>query len=145
MRSKLVLAAGLLVLALVVVACGGGAGVGSGTEQEPRTIEVTALDDPAYDPASIEVGAGETVRFVVTNSGETDHEFVVGDMEMQEMAEKQAMEGMHGHAEAVASLALEPGETAETVMTFEEAGALFYACHIEGHYEGGMVGTITVT
>jgi len=89
------------------------------------------------------VGAGETVRFVVANTGETDHEFLVGDMEMQEMAEEQAMEGMHGHAEAMASLALEPGETAETVVTFDEAGELFYACHIEGHYEGGMVGTIT--
>lgn len=52
---------------------------------------------------------------------------------------------MHGHAEAMASLSLEPGETAETLITFDKAGELFYACHIEGHYEDGMVGTITIT
>lgn len=141
MRSNLVLLAA--VLALVGAACG--SDVGNGTVDDPRTIEITALDDPAYDPASIDVGAGETVRFIVTNSGEADHEFVVGDMEMQEMAEEQAMEGMHGHAEAMASLGIEPGETVETVVTFDEPGELFYACHIEGHYEGGMVGTITIT
>lgn len=146
MRSKLLLVAGLIALALVVVACGGRSDVGSGTEQDPRTIEITALDDPAYDPPSIEVGVGETVRFVVTNTGEADHEFIVGDTEMQQMAEEQAaMEGLHGHAEAMASLALEPGETAETVVTFDAAGELLYACHIENHYEGGMVGTITIT
>jgi uncharacterized cupredoxin-like copper-binding protein len=145
MRSKLLLVAALLALALVVAACGGGSDVGSGTEDDPRVLEVTALDDLAYDPASIEVEAGETVRFVVTNSGAVDHEFVVGDMEMQATAEEQMTEGMAGHGEAMASLAMEPGETAETVITFDEAGELFYACHIEGHYEGGMVGTITVT
>lgn len=143
MRSKLLLVAGVFALALVVAACGDDGSGSRGTADEPRTIEVTALDDLAYDPASIEVEAGETVRFVVTNAGELDHEFVVGDMEMQEMAEEQAMEGMHGHIEAMAALALEPGETAETTMTFDEAGEFFYACHVSGHYEGGMIGTIT--
>jgi uncharacterized cupredoxin-like copper-binding protein len=143
MRSKVLLVAAAL--ALSAAGCGGGADVGSGTTDDPRTIEVTALDEFAYDPSSMEVGAGETVRFVVTNTGELDHEFVVGDAEMQEMAEEQAMEGMHGHAEAMASLSVDPGETAETVVTFDEPGELLYACHVEGHFEGGMVGTITIT
>src|SRR5918994_670747 len=60
------------VLALVAEACGGSAEVGSGDEDDPRVIEVSALDTLAYDPTAIEVGAGETVRFVVTNDGETD-------------------------------------------------------------------------
>ncbi|HEX6579591.1 MAG TPA: cupredoxin domain-containing protein [Actinomycetota bacterium] len=145
MHTKPLVVAAVAAFALLTVACGDGSDVGSGTEQDPRTIEVTALDDPAFDPSTIEVAAGETVRFVVTNTGEADHEFVVGDMEMQEMAEEQAMEGMHGHAQAMAALALEPDATAETVLTFEEAGELFYGCHVDGHYEAGMVGTITVT
>jgi uncharacterized cupredoxin-like copper-binding protein len=81
----------------------------------------------------------------VTNGGENDHEFVVGDMEMQEMAAEMAGEGEHMNVEAMASLTLPPGETEETTITFEDAGELFYACHVAGHYEGGMVGTINVT
>jgi uncharacterized cupredoxin-like copper-binding protein len=134
----------LLALGLVAASCGDAGSGNGGTAAEPRTIEVTALDELAYDPTSIEVEVGETVRFVVTNADETDHEFVVGDDETQEMAEEQAMQGEHGHVEAMASLALAPGETEEATITFEEAGELLYACHVAGHYEGGMVGTITV-
>lgn len=141
MLTRIALIAAALVLALVASACGEDA---PGTADEPRTIEVTALDPFAYEPASIEVESGETVRFVVTNEGETDHEFVVGDMEMQEMAEGQMSEGMGDHGQAMASLELEPGETAEATVSFDQGGELFYACHISGHYEGGMVGTITI-
>ena len=143
MPTKTALIAGGFVLALVVAACGDDGA--PGTIDEPRTIEITALDELAYDPASIEVEPGETVRFVITNEGEVEHEFVVGDMEMQQMAEERAMEGMHGHAEAMASAALDPGETAETILTFDEPGELLYACHVTGHYEGGMVGNIVVS
>jgi uncharacterized cupredoxin-like copper-binding protein len=143
MRTKLFWIAGVIGFALLAAACGND--VGSGTEAEPRTIEVSALDELAFDPETIEVGAGETVRFVVTNDGELEHEFVVGDADMQEMAEQEMAEGMGDHMDAMASLMLEPGETADTVVTFEEAGELLYACHVEGHYDGGMVGTITIT
>ena len=145
MRSKVPLAAGALALALTAAACGDGADLGNETKDDPRTIEVEALDDLVYDPASIEVGTGETVRFVVTNTGDTEHEFVVGDQEMQDMAEEQAMGGMHDHADTMASLMLKPGETAETVVMFDQPGELLYACHIEGHYAGGMIGPNTVT
>ncbi len=143
MRSKL-LAGGATALALLVASCADEGSDASGTADDPRTIEVTALDPFTYEPASIDVVAGETVRFVVTNEGEIDHEFVVGDIEMQEMAEEQMSEGMGDHGQAMASLELEPGDTAEATVTFDEAGELLYACHISGHYEGGMVGTITV-
>jgi uncharacterized cupredoxin-like copper-binding protein len=142
MRTKVYWIAGVIAFALLVAACG--TDVGS-TKAEPRTIEVTALDEPAFDPETIEVGTGETVRFIVTNTGEDEHEFIVGDADMQEMAEEEMAEGMGNHMDAMASLMLEPGETAETVVTFEAAGELLYACHVEGHYDGGMVGTITIS
>jgi len=144
MRSRLFAMAGVVSLALVVAACSNDDGdvVGSAG---PRTIEVTALDDLAYDPASIEVETGETVTFVVTNAGDLMHEFVVGDMEMQETAEQQMSEGMGEHMEAMATLTVDPGDTAETTITFDEPGELLYACHVEDHYVGGMVGTITIS
>ena len=145
MRSKqLVPGASVLALALALASCGEGGSEAAGTADEPRTVEVTALDDPSYDPDSIEVQAGETVRFVVTNAGDADHEFVIGDLEMQQMAEEEAMGGMHGHVEAMATLALDPGQTAETTVTFDEPGELIYACHVGDHYEAGMIGSITI-
>jgi uncharacterized cupredoxin-like copper-binding protein len=131
-------------VALLLIAASCGEDEGAGTNEEMRTIRVTALDELTFDPSSIEVEVGATVRFVVSNASETEHEFVVGDEEMQEMAEEQAMQGEHGHVEAMASLSLAPGETKETTITFEQPGELLYGCHVTGHYDGGMVGTILV-
>ena len=133
-----------LVLGVVIPACGDAADAG-GTEDDPRVVEVAALDTLAYEPTTIEVAEGETITFVVSNSGDIDHEFVVGDEETQQMAEEEMSEGMHGHTAAMAALTIAPGDTEEATVTFEEAGTLQYACHIEGHYPGGMVGTIEVS
>lgn len=128
---------------------GGGAaehagGPADGSEAD-RTIEVEARDI-AFDPTSIEVAAGETVTFVVTNTGEVLHEFTLGDaVAQQEHAEE--MEGGHagGAHHGPNSITVEPGETAELTWRFEDAGELEYACHVPGHYEAGMRGTITVS
>ncbi|MBA3737406.1 MAG: hypothetical protein H0W97_02450 [Actinobacteria bacterium] len=69
MFSKVLLPLGVM-LALIAAACRDSEQVGSGTEGGPQVIEVSALDTLAYDPAAIEVTAGETVRFVVTNEGD---------------------------------------------------------------------------
>ena len=63
---------------------------------------------------------------------------------MQAMAEEEMSEGMHGHTMAMAALTLAPGETKEATITFDDAGTLEYACHVAGHYEGGMIGTLNV-
>lgn len=142
-------------LALVGTACGGGDEPAASPEESGvRTIEITAHDALSFDPASVEVEAGETIRFVVTNGGATLHDFFVGDeaTQMDHEAQMQAgmghdeMEGMgeDGHGEAGEALSLEPGETREVVHTFDEAGTFLYGCHQPGHYDGGMVGTITV-
>lgn len=108
-----------------------------------RTIEVEALDSLAFDPAAIEVDRGETVSFVVTNTGNARHEFTLGDEEYQmEHGEEMQMDGMDG--DAPHSVVLEPGETKELTWTFTEPGEVLYGCHEPGHYEGGMVGKISV-
>lgn len=141
--AKLLLVGWLLVV--VSTACGGSSDAGSGTEGEPRVVEVAALDTLAYEPTTIEVAEGESITFVVSNPGDIDHEFVVGDEQKQRMAEEEMSEGMHGHTAAMAALTIAPGDTEEATVTFDEAGTLKYACHIEGHYPGGMVGTIEVS
>ncbi|MEX2556083.1 MAG: plastocyanin/azurin family copper-binding protein [Actinomycetota bacterium] len=133
-------AAGLLALA----ACGGGTDAGPTSGGEVRTVEVRALDTLRFEPASLSVTKGEKIRFVVTNSGKIDHEFVVGDEETQMAHEDQSGEMDHMAAESLAALDLKPGETKEATVTFDEAGKVLFGCHEPGHYNGGMVGTITV-
>lgn len=125
---------------------GGAIGEPADASEASRTIEVDALDAMAFDPATIEVAAGEVVTFAVTNTGEAVHEFILGDAAMQEehAAEMGDMGSEMAHDEPNA-LSIQPGETAELTWRFGEAGTLRYACHEPGHYEAGMVGEITVS
>lgn len=139
--------------AFALAACGGGGAsapaspTGAATGGSVRTVEITALDTLRFEPDSITVGVGETVRFVVTNEGQAVHDFFVGTEEEQmaheqEMADMGGMGGMgQGSTEG---LVLDPGETGELTVTFDEPGERQFACHEPGHYAAGMVGTVSV-
>ena len=113
-----------------------------------RSLAVRMDDQMRFTPSHIEVQAGETVRFVVTNAGKTAHEMVLGsDAEIREHA--QAMQQGAGHGEAHshgsgAAITLAAGQTGELVVHFAQAQALQIACLIPGHYEAGMRGKISV-
>jgi len=49
---------------------------------------------------------------------------------------------MHDDADGVS---LPAGATKTLTYTFQHPGTLSYACHVAGHYEAGMKGTIIVT
>ena len=105
-----------------------------------RTIDVEATDRLAFSPASVEVEAGDTVTFVVTNTGKMPHEFVLGDAAYQdEHAEGAEMDHSAGNA-----VSLEPGATQKLTWTFGAPGEVLYGCHVDGHYAGGMRGVVTV-
>lgn len=141
MKRRMTAVATVAALGLVLAACGGGNGSSTEPAGEPRTIEVTTLDTLRFEPERVSVRAGETVRFVVTNAGQTVHDFFVGT-EDEQMEHERSMGDMgHGDAEA---LTLDPGETGELTVTFDEPGEVLYGCHQPGHYAGGMVGTIVV-
>ena len=147
----------------------GGTDTGSPAQagQADRTVEVTMRDN-YYEPESIQVKAGETVRFVVTNAGSLVHEFNIGTAamhaahqdEMMMMVEHgvltadsideaagQAMQATMGHGahDDPNSVLLEPGQTGEVGWTFPADGSLEFACNVPGHYAAGMVGDVTVT
>jgi uncharacterized cupredoxin-like copper-binding protein len=120
-------------------------GLPSDAGQAARRIELSALDTMTFEPASVVVSAGETITFVVTNDGQTAHEFTLGDAAMQQ-AHADAMAHMPGGMshELPNSVRLEPGETKELTWRLGDAGTLEYACHEPDHYEAGMRGTINV-
>jgi uncharacterized cupredoxin-like copper-binding protein len=126
---------------------GGGPASDVGEPADPseatRTIEVEAFD-MAFDPDQVEVAAGEVVTFVVTNTGEAVHEFVLGDAAMQAEHAHQMADDGHAHDDPNA-ISLAPGETKELTWRFVEAGTVEYGCHEPGHYEAGMHGEMTIS
>lgn len=158
MTVEHLLAAALLTTATAAVAGPGDESHGHGHGQmaggQPgapdsvdRTIRIDAADIE-FDRERIEVEAGETVRFVVTNTGELEHDFTLGTPAMQrahrkEMRQMMAEGGTHGHDDPNAVM-LEPGETKELVWQFAEADELEFACNVPGHYQAGMRGEILI-
>lgn len=109
-----------------------------------RTIEVSMGDDMRFKPDTINIKQGETIRFVIKNTGTTDHEMVLGTSEdireHREMMKK--MPGMV-HTDAN-SVRVQPGKSGEIIWNFDLAGVFEFACLIPGHSEAGMKGNITV-
>ncbi|QCF26026.1 cupredoxin domain-containing protein [Hydrocarboniclastica marina] len=129
-----------------------------------RTITVE-MHDNYYEPESVEVKPGETVRFVVVNKGGLVHEFNINTPSMHE-AHQQEMEMMVAHGviqgdkinhdrmnmdmgnghtmkhDDANSVLLEPGETKELVWTFAKPADLEFACNVPGHYQAGMYGNV---
>ena len=106
-------------------------------------------DHMRFTPASIDVTVGETVRFVVHNTGRTAHEMVLGrDNEIAEhaqaMQEGQAHGDGHGHGTG-AAITVPSGQKGELVVKFDQPATLQMACLIPGHYEAGMRGTVKVS
>jgi len=113
-----------------------------------RTIEVTMSEtddgEMLFAPRDMTFTKGETVKFLITNVGEQEHEFVLDTPAKNEehkalMAKFPEME----HADPNA-IRLAPGASGEIIWTFANAGEFQYACLILGHYESGMHGPVVV-
>lgn len=119
-------------------------GIAGDAKAARRTIEVTMTDDMRFTPDRIEVRQGETVRFVVKNSGKLLHEFVIGTK--KDLDEHAALmvkfPGMEHDEPYMAHVAA--GKSGELVWNFNRAGEFDFACLIAGHYQAGMVGRIKV-
>ena len=119
-------------------------GIAGTAKPNTRTVEVRMLDTMRFSPDRIEVKQGQTVRFVVHNDGTQLHEFVIGTRKTNDehAALMLKFPGME-HSEPYMTH-VPPGKTGEIVWKFNRAGEFAFACLIAGHYQAGMVGTITV-
>lgn len=109
-----------------------------------RTVRIVGTDDMRYTPARIRVKQGETVRFVVRNGGKMLHETVLGTKPelLEHYALMKKFPDMEHDEPYMAHL--KPGQTGEMVWQFTKAGEFYFACLVDGHYEAGMFGRITV-
>ena len=132
MRSR-VAAAALLIAA---VACGPSEAGGG-----EREVNVK-LRFSRFVPDHFEFEVGTTVTFVVENRDPIDHEFLIGDEEVQQ-AHEEGTEPHHGAKPG--EISVPAGKTRTTTYTFDEPGTLLIGCHLPTHYDYGMRGDIVVT
>lgn len=129
--------AALTIGLIAITGCADEGSSGNGS----RTVEVT-IKDSRFIPDHFEFEAGTTVTFVVENTDPIDHEFLIGDEELQQ-AHEEGTEPHHGAKPGEISIPI--GETRSTTYTFDEPGTLLVGCHLPTHYDYGMKGDITIT
>ena len=131
-----------------------------------KTIRVNMYDN-YYEPSSIQVKKGETVKFEVENAGMLVHEFNIANKmmhmkhqpEMMKMVEneilladsidKEKMKKMAKMDKAMAhshsnSVLLEPKQKGEIIWKFDNAVNIEVACNVPGHYQVGMIAKVDI-
>ncbi len=138
-----------------------------GKENEVSRVIKVIMYDNYYEPNSLEIKAGETIKFEVENAGMLVHEFNIANKmmhikhqpEMQKMSEngillpfsidKEKMKKMaktdksmaHSHSNSVL---LEPKQKGEIIWKFNNAINIEIACNVPGHYQAGMIAKVDI-
>ena len=131
-----------------------------------RIINIKMYDN-YYEPNTIKVKKGETIKFVVQNLGEMVHEYniatkemhinhqpemqklvehgilLVDKIDMKKMKEMSKKDHSLSHSHSN-SIMLEPKKTGEIIWKFSKNIDLEMACNVPGHYQVGMVGKIII-
>ena len=125
-KGVLIGAAALMVVA--VTACGDDSDDDGGLQATATEFE--------FSPNEWTVPAGE-FDLEFTNDGSTDHEWVIMNEEISsedEFAEDKVLDEVETGA----------GETVTATFSVDEAGTYQVICGLEGHFDAGMEGTLTV-
>lgn len=119
-------------------------GIAGDAKAVTRTVTFTMSDTMRFTPDKVNVKQGDTIKFVIKNTGKMLHELVIGTQ--KDLEEHAALmvkfPGMEHDEPYMAHVG--PGKTGEIIWTFNKAGSFDFACLIAGHYQAGMVGKITV-
>jgi uncharacterized cupredoxin-like copper-binding protein len=136
--ARLAIGAGLLGLALLGTA---GAMAFAGRGPAPVTDVEIVVHYSKFVPSEVVVPVGVPVTITLRNDDPIDHEWIVGD---------EAVHAIHRvgteplHPDRPTEVILPALSTRTTVVTFESAGELRFICHLPGHEQFGMVGTVAI-
>ena len=109
-----------------------------------RTITVDMTDAMRFSPANITAKQGETIKFVVKNSGKIKHEMVLGtEKELKDHYEVMKKNPEMEHADEN-MVTVEPGKLGEIIWQFTQSGKVNFACLQPGLYDAGMKGVVAV-
>jgi uncharacterized cupredoxin-like copper-binding protein len=126
----------LLVAGLLLAACGGQGA------KDTMEVQIT-LTEFGIKSSITEFQVGVPYRFVVTNAGPVEHEFMImPPLTQDQMGMHMDMADLDNMALAMIEGAdLQAGNSASFELTFTDptnAEALEFACHTPGHYEANM-------
>ncbi|MBP1149777.1 MULTISPECIES: cupredoxin domain-containing protein [Methylocaldum] len=113
-------------------------------DEVTRTIEIKTLDSMKYDPSSLTINRGETLRLIVNNIGRLTHEATIGTVAEQESHAGEMHAAPDTPHDSPNSVTVEPGQTKELVWRFDRPGRFEIGCHVPGHYQAGMIAEVTV-
>ncbi|MDQ7048028.1 MAG: nuclear transport factor 2 family protein [Enterobacterales bacterium] len=117
-----------------------GVGQPANASDATREILVTTKDTMRYEFSDeLNFKDGEVITFIITNKGQLNHEFSIGDKEEQQ-AHLEMMKTMPNMVhEDGNTMTLKPGETKKLTWKFKGNPDVVFACNIPGHFEAGMV------
>jgi uncharacterized cupredoxin-like copper-binding protein len=107
----------------------------------PVTNATIAIHFSKFETTRLTVPAGVPVTFVLKHEDPIGHEWIVGDSATH-ARHRTGTEPYHD--EVPTEVSLRAFETKTTVVVFDEPGTYKFICHLPGHEEYGMKGTIEV-
>ena len=131
----------LLLAAAVIAACSGSSSAGA----NQITLEASNLQ---YQPATIEVAAGQPVKLTLRNNDSVEHDFSIMEIPMAAMGATAAP--MAGHdmggmtADPQLHMVAAMGATNTMEFTPTKPGTYEFFCTVPGHKDAGMKGTLVV-
>ena len=96
----------------------------SAQAEDTDTVKVVAKEF-AFQPATIEMETGETVRLKLVNQGQLSH-------------------NLHMRGVATSTETIQTGKTDTVEVTASADGTLEFYCDVPGHEQAGMTGKIVV-
>ena len=133
--------AALLLVALAIAILTGAAVASAAASSGPVTVEIH-IRYSHFEPSAVSVPVDRPVTFILINDDPIDHEWIVGDAALHER-HRTGTEARHDARPT--EVTIDANSTRRTTVTFHAAASLQYICHLPGHEQYGMVGTLTVS
>lgn len=122
-----------------------GAALVEAADWDTKQELVIELSEFAFTPKEFTLAAGQPYVLKVANVGDVKHEFTAGDFFGSVAFRKAEDASAEFKAPAPREVEVFADKTTELYLIPTRAGTYKLVCEIEGHFEAGMFGTITVT
>jgi uncharacterized cupredoxin-like copper-binding protein len=123
------------------------AGEPGNPKRTSKTVMITMREGDGkmlFSPSRIEVRRGEQIKFVLTNAGYLDHEFMIATPEENKKHAELMQKYPDMEHDDPNGRTVKTKQKGELIWRFTKQGTFEFACLIPGHYEAGMYGAIVV-
>lgn len=121
-------------------------GVGDLSKQEPVVVKITLGSEKgnlSFSPSKLTFETGKLYKLVLTNPSLHKHYFTSLGFAAAVWTRK-VQDGSMEVKGSIREIEMLPGGTAEWFFVPVQTGVFELYCHVKGHREAGMVGTINI-